>query len=386
MLTDFPVFSLAFLQGEPHDRLVVGGGGGSTKSGIKNRLAVYKISSQDTKLQLEWHAEPGADAPMSLAAHPKLAEIVAGINCAESGQDPVSNGNLRRFKIKDIAIDQEGEVNATGSADMREYPRSCAFAPDGHFVICGSTNGNVDLFSYPDLQPQRWFEEWIKEEVYDVDMNAQFVLVVGSARSCVWAISQLSSAATASRLPLQTIEKPEVQDVETCTFRAGRFGRQSTAGSMYTVVNTVGKRPARLRKSFLSVWNTETWQLSKSRPIAKKAVTAFDMAADGSLIAYASADLQTGILDAQTLQLLFTIPQSHSFPATCVKFDPRSTLVVTGSADSSLQITELKSLRSKSGGRYSTILLLVAAILAIIAVACSANPRLLWMLTEHVHL
>jgi prolactin regulatory element-binding protein len=90
-LSSFPVYSCAFLSA---NKFVLGGGGGASRSGIKNKLvcisAVWDIFAQvascrlqrlyavneDRAIQLkdEFELEKGEDAPMSMAAHAEVCE------------------------------------------------------------------------------------------------------------------------------------------------------------------------------------------------------------------------------------------------------------------------------------------------------------------------
>jgi len=95
---NFPVYSAAFLSpGE----LILGGGGGASKTGIKNKLVrhptlehvtvpdaslilqrLYHVDEFLTlKLADELQLEIGEDAPMSMAAHPTVRPSVSWYIC-----------------------------------------------------------------------------------------------------------------------------------------------------------------------------------------------------------------------------------------------------------------------------------------------------------------
>lgn len=61
-----------------------------------------------------------------------------------------------------------------------------------------------------------------------------------------------------------------------------RFGRKDTRTNIYTVVNAspaVRSRKAGKgeKKSFVSMWDTKTWKLIKTKTVSQKPVTAFDV-------------------------------------------------------------------------------------------------------------
>jgi prolactin regulatory element-binding protein len=98
-LATFPVYSAAFLS--PND-LVLGGGGGTSKSGIKNKLRLYHIGEgRALELVNELELEKGEDAPMSMAAHEETKRLVCGVNSTEELQEKGLNENCRAFSLKD---------------------------------------------------------------------------------------------------------------------------------------------------------------------------------------------------------------------------------------------------------------------------------------------
>lgn len=156
-----------------------------------------------------------------------------------------------------------------------------------------------------------------------------------------------------------------------------RFGRGSTAGFFYTVVNATPKPGAKAkpsdRKSFVSQWDGKTWKLIKTRAISQRPLTAFEIScvsprslcrlrrhehshsANGEMLAYASSDLSVGVVNAKNLQVrkssrsrsdvvgltraqpVLTILRAHEFPATTLKWSPSGDLVVSASADNSVR-------------------------------------------------
>lgn len=73
----WPVYSLTFT---PSDQLLIGGGGGSTKAGLKNTAGLFSIS----KLRMEQISEhlfgSDEDGCMCLAVHPIVPLLDTGSN------------------------------------------------------------------------------------------------------------------------------------------------------------------------------------------------------------------------------------------------------------------------------------------------------------------
>lgn len=120
-----------------------------------------------------------------------------------------------------------------------------------------------------------------------------------SKKLCVWSTKKVPGGETQE--PLQIIERPMLKKELACTFRAAkyflsltvlprndtntgerRFGRKATKNNIYTVVNAsplVRSRKAGPgeKKSFVSLWDSKTWKLVKTRTVSQKPVTAFDV-------------------------------------------------------------------------------------------------------------
>lgn len=132
-LPSFPVYSCAFLS--PNE-VVLGGGGGASRSGIKNKLVCVVIFFQirheltanfqrlynigaDRAIELkdEFELEKGEDAPMSMAAHKDVSTsdiqfrkhhlrlnqsrtIVCGVNSVEEKLLKGENDNCRAFSME----------------------------------------------------------------------------------------------------------------------------------------------------------------------------------------------------------------------------------------------------------------------------------------------
>jgi len=97
-------------------------------------------------------------------------------------------------------------------------------------------------------------------------------------------------------------------------------------------------------------------------------LTCFDISPDGRFLAIGSSDLSIGILEANTLLPIVTILKAHEFPPTTIKFNPSSTLLVTGSPDNSIRIVNVP----QYSGSYAwgiMMLILVALTVALLAVA-----------------
>ncbi|SAM66768.1 uncharacterized protein UBRO_12729 [Ustilago bromivora] len=322
-----------------------------------------------------------------------------------------ANGEIRttsseKGKAKEETTEQGPQVklhfvralSSLNIQDPEQYLKVVTFSPNGHMLAIASTDGQVALHRYPSLTPV-WNDvgepsssaiaaaeakdtsvsipshDFDKSEIYDADFSHSntHLVFTSSSKLVVYSTDPFSEsssdqvitdgdAANASAegfaQTIQTIKNPALGGKGPCSFRAARFGRgEASKEKLFTVVNAApvgGKGPkAKIRKSFVTAWDADTWDLIETRHVSDRPVTVFDVSPDGKFLAYGSSDLSIGVLDAKTLRPVLKILHAHDFPPTCLKFNPASNLLVSASADNTLRVIPIPAkalLESASSG------------------------------------
>lgn len=179
------------------------------------------------------------------------------------------------------------------------------------------------------------------EEMFDTDFSEDGSLFLGcsSQRIHIWETPSADSeklSASEPPEPSQVIQSPVLSKSLKCTFRAARFGRGKTASRLFTIVNATSHTTAGAsrkakrsieRKAFITTWDTSSWNLIKTRTVAKKPVTSFDVSPDGKLLALGGADLSVSLFDADSIRVR-CIQKSARPPLTL----PPASVVDTGSS------------------------------------------------------
>ena len=274
-------------------------------------------------------------------------------------------------------------VSSLHLRDPDEYLKVASFSPNGRMLAVASTDGQIALHRYPSLSavwndagepsssalaaaqdkdtsisiPSHDFQN---TEIYDADFSHTntHVVFTSSSKLVVYATEPFSDsdptqasangdatthAAEGYAQTIQTIKNPALGGKGPCSFRAARFGRGTASKEkLFTVVNAApacGKGPkAKIRKSFVTAWDADTWDLIETRHVSDRPVTVFDVSPDGNFLAYGSSDLSIGVLDAKTLRPVLKILHAHDFPPTCLKFNLASNLLISASADNTLRV------------------------------------------------
>ncbi|KAJ7937203.1 WD40 repeat-like protein [Mycena leptocephala] len=376
-LTAFPVYSSAFLS---PSQLVLGGGGGSSRTGIKNKLRVYDVGdNRSITLVDELELERGEDTPMSIATNLEAGTLACGVNSPEDKMAKGENENCRVYAFKEQKL---GLLRTFGTLKVTALSR------DGKLVVAAGTS-SLQLLSFPSLAPAALAVHTDKE-IYDVTFSQNTLVVATTDNLLVYALPAATKSSPsknkkkgkqkATVLPelelLRTVDPPATVSVSTrSTFRAARFHPENPE-ILYTISNTTPPR-SRTKKpalqAFVCKWNTETWAVDKIRKVGDKGLTCFDVSPNGNLLAFGSSDSSVGMLDSRTLSPLVTILKSHEFPPTTVKFNPTSTLLVSGSADNTIRVITVPNSVEKSSSWALVILILLTFLIALLAFAAQQN-------------
>lgn len=393
-LPAFPIYSCAFIS---DDLLVAGGGGGASRSGIKNKLRLFRIS---VKRQLESLAEfeldKDEDAPMSMAAHIESRTIVCGINSAVAKLQKGENENCRKFLIDsgdEFKFTLLGTRGTISPGNTEDYQRLSVLSNDAQFVAVGSER-ELTLLSYEGLSPVTRPILVSKGEIYDVTLSATHLILATSVNLLVYALpATLRSRGKEKNAIIDNLHTPidslpdlqlvKILDVPTIssipvgatvTFRASRL-HPSDVNLFYSVINVTLPRAPKAKtakkQAYILKWRVSTADdvsfsaiLEGSRKISEGSLTCFDVSPNGKLLAFGVSDYSLGILDANSLAPLLSILKAHEFPITALRFNPSSKLLVSGGVDSSIRIVAIPE---KFGGlSWSVTILIMLAILGVI--------------------
>ncbi|KAH9998384.1 WD40-repeat-containing domain protein [Russula vinacea] len=345
----FPVYSAAFLSpGE----VVLGGGGGASKTGIKNKLRLYHVDEYFTlKLTDELQLEVGEDAPMSMAPHPSV-------------RHPVSlAGSSFVCGINSTAEKFVSSVGTLGK-DPDDFQKVTVFSPDGAYLAVAGGN-ELSVLTFPELVSTKTHID--QGEIYDAAFSGTTLVVATTVNLLVYNLlaSEKGKEKESSVLNLENptvIERPKLPGGETGTFRVARYHPHSSR-IFYT------------RKAYLIRWNTDQWKTERVRKVGVKGLTAFDVSDNGKWIAYGSSDCSVGLLDAFTLAPLLSILKSHEFPPTVLKFNPTSRLLISGSADNTVRLIAIPDGLGDSSSWSYALMIILALFFVLFAIASQLFMR-----------
>ncbi|PVZ97027.1 hypothetical protein BB558_007040 [Smittium angustum] len=312
----FPISCIAITE---NDEIIIGGGGGPGRSGVKNKIIIGKINPEKLKLSIKAEHEFGndEDAPTCIALHPRERNLVAGVNCK---RDEILNGenkSVRVFEIQKKKFIQKNSVKINDSIKIEDYL----------FLT------RKDLFCVVDLVTERCLNfpsltkriptQKANQEVVgaDINLNSKLIAIVTA--------SELRVINSNTGDLVQTVSDPHVASGEGAMFRALKFGNtRKTSHLLYTVLNMKSRKGA-----YIAVWNMDTWKRTITKQVSKSPVTSFCISFDKNLVAVANSTNEIIILDLSTLKIVLSIPNAHTFAITSLSFNKSSNYLVSGSAD-----------------------------------------------------
>ncbi|KAF8681016.1 WD40 repeats protein [Rhizoctonia solani] len=393
-LQAFPVYSLGFVK---NDKLLLGGGGGATRSGIKNKLRLYDVDETGAKLELlnELELEKDEDAPMSMAIDHGHNSFICGINGSIEKVEAGVNPHCRAFSVEmkeDMKPLKElgglpglslspASVGPTGLQLMQKVT---ALSKDGTLLAAGSSDGKpfnqVTLVSYPKLDLASEPFTIPSGELFDADFSTDGYLIVTSTTN----LYVFSPSSAPSKMSPSTAH-PQLNLVNTIpvpashpnsSYRSTRWSPHDSKTAWSIINNTNGS--SKDRRGWVARWSITglgegeksqgkgEWKVARIAKVATRPITVFDVSQDGKLLAFGSSDLSVGILDSQKLVPLLTILRAHEFPPTALRFNPSGSLLASASADNTLRLIAVPSSFGQSA--MTTILILFVLLVGLLAV------------------
>ncbi|KXS19734.1 WD40 repeat-like protein [Gonapodya prolifera JEL478] len=340
------------------NRLFIGGGGGSAKTGVRNEILLCKLdlATLETEDIFETVLPSDEDAVMCLGVHPKEKLIVAGINKSEVKIKERQNNSLRLFKVvgnDKVEPLQEHEAMAQDSAvdpSQAPYLRITEWSPDGVYLLTAGTNGELRIFRYPTFNVVARFvilAEGTKkvEEIYDAHFSPDGRQIIAVTPNHAVVYQAQARSAPGNDKDGEDLEWKELRRVNVETFNGRGGGKKYQLLLRQSRYNTDGKRPqiffafnSKSRdRSFVSRWDAHTWDVEKTAAVARKPIMNMAVSPNGKLLGLAMQDFSITLVTADNLQPYFTFPNAHSFAITCLTWTRDSNIIVSGSADSTVR-------------------------------------------------
>ncbi|KAF9181758.1 hypothetical protein BGZ51_005224 [Haplosporangium sp. Z 767] len=347
-----PIFCVGFTL---DDNLILAGGGGAGRSGVKNKISIYKVDTTNKALTriVERELNRDEDAPMSISVHPKEKAMALGINSAVNKIKAGENESCRVFQYSSDNIESVHNKGTLASKDPNDYQKVTRFNKDGTLLATGGTDGVIAILKYPSLTPVFPVTQFKGHEIMDLDFSADGAYLSAVSTQNLWIIS------TETGRVLELITNPVLNKKKPFEFRTCRFGRGAFVNILYTVVN--GEKN---QKPFVCMWDTSNWTRIRTLAVGPRPITACALSRDGKLIAFGSADMGIRICSSKTLQVLMTIPKAHALPIPSLAFNNDASLLASASVDATCNVISVPKTFPKNNNFVMLVLSLLFLFMA----------------------
>ncbi|THG00129.1 hypothetical protein TEA_006932 [Camellia sinensis var. sinensis] len=360
----------------PENYLVFSGGGGEGRSGIPNALllASFDFASNSLSDQPVSKLRTGADLPYRMAIHPGGDGIICSLpkSCRWFEWDPVKGTDVQKLGLKssDIVLDKledigqqlaltfnnEGSVLALGGEVeiffhilllflnvLAAWARHKLYIgmltpggwPGGKALV---QDGKLRVFKWPSMEIIL-DEVNVHASVKDLDFSpdGKFLVSVGSSGpGRVWDVTSSTPVASLSKENVSNTSYSMDLGTVDEMFGFCRFSRSNDKNPVLYITAMRGQGGSIVK------WNTSLWKRVSSKHIIQDPISAFNVSADGKLLAIGTIQGDVLIINSSSMHVQNMVRKAHLGLVTALMISQDSRALVSASLDSSARVTLIK--------------------------------------------
>ncbi|KAJ8920983.1 hypothetical protein NQ315_015778 [Exocentrus adspersus] len=346
---NFPLYTVQMVTNR---HVIVGGGGGTSKTGVANGFEIFELSHDGRRFVAEevTRHETGGNVVMncSVFSDNKHSYLVAGqeshcqlynVNSVlvreEEEIESIGNHNSevqqRKPKIKEktdnnrnvkkrlkfsVTPSDSVQTDFTGPEPLSRVAR---ISHNGKLLATGGTDGNVRLWKFPSLQPLKVLKAH-RKEIDDIDFSqyGNYIITVAKDGDAI-----LWDCVRGNEDKRLTWKQPEGSKYLYKRCRFGIIEGQENKSALYMLANPTGL--AKKQKAYVQKWLPEEGILQKFAEL-DESLSALAVRDDGRFVAVGTMFGGSVLLYAAfSLQCVLNIPGAHSMFVTGLEFLPAST-------------------------------------------------------------
>ncbi|XP_043264676.1 prolactin regulatory element-binding protein [Colletes gigas] len=357
---NFPLYTLQMITSR---HILVGGGGGSSKTGVANGFEIFELSHNGSQFVAEevTRHETGPSVVMNCTAytdgkrtwiaagqesHCQLYNVNTKVITVENGKVIEGSSDGAKDGLRQRKGAEKAEENVTSKERIEEIKddnsnieskklqlkvkpadsvqtdfskdeplqRIVRISLNGKFMATGGTDCHVRLWKFPQLHKLHDLEAHTKE-IDDIDFSPDCTLVASIAKdgkAFLWNVNSGTKDKELTWTPMDGLKYM----YKRCRFR--KLEEEKSKAQLFMLSNpVVGKNP-----SFLQMWDTDSGSIIKTVPY-KETLSALAVSDDGKFVAVGT--MFSGSVDiyvAFSLRRALHVPGAHSMFVTGLEFLP----------------------------------------------------------------
>ncbi|AED95957.1 St12p protein [Arabidopsis thaliana] len=317
--------------------IVLSGGGGEGRSGIPNVILICRVDLHTNSLSEQpiGRRVIGTDLPYRMAIHPRQGGLICALP-----------NSCRLFDWENIIEDDNEEESEKVVKELKDVGQqlSLSFNQDGTVLATGAEDGTLRVFEWPSMKTllnESKTHASVKSLTFSE--SGKFLVSLGAPLCRVWDVNASAAIASLSK------EKDEM--FASCRFSVDNSGSEV----LYVAANTQ-------RGGSIITWDTTSWRRRSSKLIKRNnSISAFNVSADGKLLAVGTLEGDVLIIDSTKMQTNQIVKKAHLGLVTALTFSPDSRCLVSVSFDSRARLTVIKQ-----KGEKRRVYLWVAALLFVL--------------------
>ncbi|XP_078046808.1 guanine nucleotide-exchange factor SEC12 [Augochlora pura] len=356
---NFPLYTLQMLTSR---HILVGGGGGSSKTGVANGFEIFELSHNGSQFVAEevTRHETGPSVVMNCTAyndgkrtwiaagqesHCQLYNVNTKVITIENGEvikdtdntkdglrqrkssEKAEGSNAARERIEEIKDDNSNikskklqlivkpsDSVQTDFSEEEPLQRIVRISLNGKFMATGGTDGHIRLWKFPQLHKLHDLDAHTKE-IDDIDFSPDGTLIASIAKdgkAYLWNVSSGNKDKELTWSPPNSLKYM----YKRCRFR--KFEEAKSKTQLFILSNTMTGKNI----SFLQMWDIDSGSIVKSAPY-KETLSALAVSDDGKFVAVGT--MFSGSVDiyvAFSLRRALHVPGAHSMFVTGLEFLP----------------------------------------------------------------